>query len=141
MNDAYWSWPKNNFTCLLLGLYSVYPFGINCQNEFPLKKVLPRTKFFEWFEANPVTRTNNSGIIFVTDPWTFRSEYYCTYLPTYLPKVWQTTDTNSPPTLTGAGHQWTIPTSKATFRVRLGSESHWLQPMLVLNVHWWPTLH
>ena len=25
-----------------------------------------------------------------------------------------------------------------TFRVILASESHWLQPMLVLSVHWWP---
>ena len=26
-----------------------------------------------------------------------------------------------------------------TFGVRLASESHWLQPILVLTVHWWPT--
>jgi hypothetical protein len=26
-----------------------------------------------------------------------------------------------------------------TFRVILASESHWLQPMLLLSVHWWPT--
>jgi hypothetical protein len=27
-----------------------------------------------------------------------------------------------------------------TFRVILASESHWLQPVLVLSVHWWPAL-
>jgi len=26
-----------------------------------------------------------------------------------------------------------------TFRAILANESHWLQPMLVLSVHWWPT--
>ena len=26
-----------------------------------------------------------------------------------------------------------------TFRTILASESHWLQPVLVLSVHWWPT--
>jgi hypothetical protein len=26
------------------------------------------------------------------------------------------------------------------FRAILASESHWLQPMLVLSVHWWSTL-
>jgi hypothetical protein len=26
-----------------------------------------------------------------------------------------------------------------TFRVILASESHWLQPVLVLSVHWWLT--
>jgi hypothetical protein len=26
-----------------------------------------------------------------------------------------------------------------TFRAILTRESHWLQPMLVLSVHWWPT--
>jgi len=25
-----------------------------------------------------------------------------------------------------------------TFRVILANESHWLQPMLVLFIHWWP---
>jgi hypothetical protein len=25
-----------------------------------------------------------------------------------------------------------------TFRAILASESHWLQPELVLSVHWWP---
>jgi hypothetical protein len=25
------------------------------------------------------------------------------------------------------------------FRVGLASESHWLQPVLVLTIHWWPT--
>ena len=25
-----------------------------------------------------------------------------------------------------------------TFRAILANESHWLQPMLVLSVHWWP---
>ena len=28
----------------------------------------------------------------------------------------------------------------ATFRVDLASENHWLQPVMVLTVHWWPTL-
>jgi hypothetical protein len=47
---------------------------------------------------------------------------------------------NSLPTITGAGHQWTIITNKGgTFRVGLASEIHWLQPMLVLTVHCWPT--
>ena len=27
----------------------------------------------------------------------------------------------------------------ATFRDGLARESHWLQPMLVLTIHWWPT--
>jgi hypothetical protein len=26
-----------------------------------------------------------------------------------------------------------------TYRVILASESHWLQPVLVLSVRWWPT--
>jgi hypothetical protein len=26
-----------------------------------------------------------------------------------------------------------------TFRATLASESHWVQPVLVLSVHWWPT--
>ena len=26
-----------------------------------------------------------------------------------------------------------------TFRAILASESHWLQPVLVLSIHWWPT--
>ena len=25
------------------------------------------------------------------------------------------------------------------FKISLASESHWLQPMLVLSIHWWPT--
>jgi hypothetical protein len=29
--------------------------------------------------------------------------------------------------------------AEATFRVGLASDSQWLQPMLVLAVHWWPT--
>jgi hypothetical protein len=29
--------------------------------------------------------------------------------------------------------------ARDTFRVILASESHWLQPILVLYVHWWPT--
>ena len=40
----------------------------------------------------------------------------------------------------GADHQWTIPTSRGTFKAILASESHWLQPMLVLSVHSWPPL-
>ena len=28
--------------------------------------------------------------------------------------------------------------ARATFRSVLASESHWLQPVLVLTVHWWP---
>ena len=32
------------------------------------------------------------------------------------------------------GHQWTIPISRGTFRIILASESHWLQPVLVLSV-------
>ena len=27
----------------------------------------------------------------------------------------------------------------ATFKISLANENHWLQPMLVLTVHWWPT--
>jgi hypothetical protein len=27
----------------------------------------------------------------------------------------------------------------ATLRGGLNSENHWLQPVLVLTVHWWPT--
>ena len=26
----------------------------------------------------------------------------------------------------------------ATFRAGLASENHWLQPVLVLTIHWWP---
>ena len=29
--------------------------------------------------------------------------------------------------------------ARGTFRAILASESHWLQPMLVLSVRWWPT--
>jgi hypothetical protein len=28
--------------------------------------------------------------------------------------------------------------ARGTFRAILASESHWLQPMLVLSVRWWP---
>jgi hypothetical protein len=31
-----------------------------------------------------------------------------------------------------------LPTG-GTFRASLASESHWLQPMLVLSIHWLPT--
>ena len=31
-----------------------------------------------------------------------------------------------------------LPTG-GTFEAILASESHWLQPILVLSVHWWPT--
>ena len=34
-------------------------------------------------------------------------------------------------------NEWFLPTG-ATFRVGLASESHWLQPVLVHTVHWWP---
>jgi hypothetical protein len=27
--------------------------------------------------------------------------------------------------------------ARATFRVGLAGESHWMQPMLVLTIHWW----
>jgi hypothetical protein len=30
-----------------------------------------------------------------------------------------------------------FPQVKATFRVGLANESHWLQPVLVGNIHWW----
>jgi len=30
--------------------------------------------------------------------------------------------------------------ARGTFRAILASESHWLQPMLVFSVHWWPAL-
>ena len=43
----------------------------------------------------------------------------------------------SPPTFTGAGYHQTIPTGKGHFRSVLASESHWLQPLLVLIVRWW----
>ena len=29
--------------------------------------------------------------------------------------------------------------ARGTFRAILASESHWLQPVLVLSVHWWTT--
>ena len=29
--------------------------------------------------------------------------------------------------------------ARGTFRAILASESHWLQPMLILSFHWWPT--
>ena len=29
--------------------------------------------------------------------------------------------------------------ARGIFRAILASESHWLQPVLVLSVHWWPT--
>ena len=28
--------------------------------------------------------------------------------------------------------------ARATLKIGLVSESHWMQPMLVLTVHWWP---
>ena len=31
-----------------------------------------------------------------------------------------------------------FPPARATFRSVLASESHWLQPLLVLTVRWWP---
>ena len=42
------------------------------------------------------------------------------------------------PHFTGAGYQRTISPTRANFRTGLVSESHWLQPLLVLTVHWWP---
>ena len=33
--------------------------------------------------------------------------------------------TYSTPTLTGVGHQWTIPISRGTFRIGLASENHY----------------
>jgi hypothetical protein len=44
-----------------------------------------------------------------------------------------------PPHTCWCGHHWTIPTSRGTFRAILASASHWLQPVLVLFVQWWPT--
>ena len=32
-----------------------------------------------------------------------------------------------------------LPT-RGTFRAILANESHWLQPVLVLSIHWWPPL-
>ena len=47
---------------------------------------------------------------------------------------------NSPPTHTGAA-MWATNErflqAGTTFRVSSASERHWLQPMLVLTVHWW----
>ena len=31
-----------------------------------------------------------------------------------------------------------FPLTRAVFRSALASESHWLQPLLVFTVHWWP---
>jgi len=31
-----------------------------------------------------------------------------------------------------------FPPAGGTFRAILASESHWLQPVLVLSIHWWP---
>ena len=28
--------------------------------------------------------------------------------------------------------------ARATFRSVLASDNHWLQPVLVLTIHWWP---
>ena len=50
----------------------------------------------------------------------------------------------NPPTLTHSPHNLVRATSErflpagGTFRAILSSESHWLQPLLVLSVHWWP---
>jgi hypothetical protein len=49
------------------------------------------------------------------------------------------------PTVIPSPHMLVLATSeqfllaRGTFRVILASESHWLQPMLVLSVRWWPT--
>ena len=43
-----------------------------------------------------------------------------------------------PHLLVRATSEWFLPVG-GTFRVILANESHWLQPMLVLTVHWWPT--
>ena len=48
--------------------------------------------------------------------------------------------TYSPSTLTCAGHycsERSLP-AWATFKVGLASESYWMEPMLVLDIHWWP---
>jgi hypothetical protein len=44
-----------------------------------------------------------------------------------------------PHLLMRATSEWFLP-AWSTFKHDLASESHWLQPMLVLTVHWWPTL-
>ena len=44
----------------------------------------------------------------------------------------------SPHLLVLATNERFLPTW-GTFRAILASESHWLQPILVLSIHWWPT--
>ena len=57
----------------------------------------------------------------------------------HVPYKWRVDDelaraTYSPPTLTGAGHhsERFLP-ARGTFKVGSTSESHWLQPMLILT--------
>ena len=44
---------------------------------------------------------------------------------------------HSPHLMVRATSERFLPTG-GTFRAILANESHWLQPMLVLSVHWWP---
>jgi hypothetical protein len=44
----------------------------------------------------------------------------------------------SPHLLVLATSERFLATSRGTFRTILASESHWLQPVMVLSVHWWP---
>jgi hypothetical protein len=44
---------------------------------------------------------------------------------------------HSPHMLVRATSEGFLP-ARGTFRVILASESHWLQPVLVLSIHWWP---
>jgi hypothetical protein len=46
---------------------------------------------------------------------------------------------HSPHMLVRATNERFLLASRGTFRASFASESHWLQPMLVLSVHWWPT--
>ena len=78
-------------------------------------------------------------ILLITKVTSFPQLHHLAHLPNintkstrvslhHLQVSWKQIPTYSPPTLAGAGYQRTIPTSKG----------HWLQPLLVVTVRWWP---
>ena len=51
--------------------------------------------------------------------------------------IWDNQLIAHPHLLVRATNVWVF-SARANFRVGLANESHWLQPMLVFTVHWWP---
>jgi hypothetical protein len=60
----------------------------------------------------------------------------CEFMNNYIKKILNFI-IHSPHMLVWVISERFLPTG-GTFRAILASESHWLQPMLVLSIHWWP---